>query len=94
MYKQEQKKEKNILLYFDYNRLKSRVLLSCLEMKRNGCKRCESSANVLKLKSFVFFLDSKMTTTTIRPVDDQVRIIILNEGEDKSEELYRLKKGL
>ncbi len=33
-------------------------------------------------------------TITNRPVDDQVRILILNEGEDKSEELYRLKKGL
>jgi len=26
--------------------------------------------------------------------NDQVRVIILNENEDKSEELFRLKKGL
>lgn len=26
--------------------------------------------------------------------DDQIRILILNESEDKNEELYRLKKGL
>jgi hypothetical protein len=25
---------------------------------------------------------------------DQVRVIILNENDDKSEELFRLKKGL
>jgi hypothetical protein len=32
-------------------------------------------------------------TTTTRLLDEQVRIFILNEGEDRSEELYRLKKG-
>ncbi|CAF5049266.1 unnamed protein product, partial [Rotaria socialis] len=26
--------------------------------------------------------------------EEQIRILVLNEGEDKSEELYRLKKGL
>jgi hypothetical protein len=26
--------------------------------------------------------------------DEQVRVLILNEGEDKTEELFRLKKGL
>ena len=26
--------------------------------------------------------------------DEQVRVVILNEGENKSEELFRLKKGL
>ena len=26
-------------------------------------------------------------------VDDQVRLLVLNEGEDKSEELFRVKKG-
>lgn len=31
-------------------------------------------------------------TTNVKIIDDQVRIIILNEGEDKSNELYRLKK--
>ncbi len=26
--------------------------------------------------------------------DEQVRVLILNEGENKNEELFRLKKGL
>ncbi|CAF1200337.1 unnamed protein product [Rotaria sordida] len=32
-------------------------------------------------------------STTNHSTDEQVRVLILNEGEDKSEELYRLKKG-
>ncbi|CAF3464441.1 unnamed protein product, partial [Rotaria sp. Silwood2] len=35
---------------------------------------------------------SKMSTTN-HSTDEQVRVLVLNEGEDKSEELYRLKKG-
>ncbi len=33
-------------------------------------------------------------TTTNRPIDEQIRILVLNEGEDISDELYRLKKGM
>ncbi|CAF1464414.1 unnamed protein product [Adineta steineri] len=33
------------------------------------------------------------TPTTILTNDEQIRIIILNEGEDRSENIYRLKKG-
>jgi len=29
-----------------------------------------------------------------RPISEQVRVLVLNEGENKNEELYRLKKGL
>jgi hypothetical protein len=32
-------------------------------------------------------------TTSQRPIDEQVRILTLNEGGDRSEELYQLKKG-
>jgi hypothetical protein len=32
-------------------------------------------------------------TTNNRPIDEQVRVIILNEGQDKSDELHRLKRG-
>jgi hypothetical protein len=32
--------------------------------------------------------------TSHRPISEQVRVLVLNEGENKSEELYRLKKGL
>jgi hypothetical protein len=31
---------------------------------------------------------------TNRVDDEQVRFLILNEGEDRSDQLYRLKKGL
>ena len=34
-----------------------------------------------------------MNTSNHCSTEEQIRFLVLNEGEDRSEELYRLKKG-
>jgi hypothetical protein len=50
----------------------------------------------VKLSANSVFLGIQMSATTRmnRAMDEQVRVLILNEGDEKSEALFRLKKGL
>jgi hypothetical protein len=55
----------------------------------------ELSKNIFRLNRICLFIFlEKQMGETNRVDDEQVRFLILNEGEDRSDQLYRLKKGL